>query len=209
MSGDGKHAARGQMPAMWVIALTVCAGASVMVIGPVKGRLTDARAALDSARAIAAEGGQLIARGPILEMERSRVDAELAAIERASASVSDPSACMARINTLAGASGVVVDRVSPRVLDATRGSSGALAPDEAMQVTIQVRGNFEGLAAFIDGLERDRLFGAVQGFRVTPMLSHGMNDLSATIDYMVASFTAPTDAELAALALSGQGEVRP
>lgn len=193
------------MPAVWAIALTVCAGAAIMVIGPVKQRLADARTALDAAHSVAAQGSELTARKPILEMTQARIDRQIKAVEHAAASSSDPSALMSRINTLAAASSVVVERVSPRAIDPARAPTTAVAPQSLTQMTIHVRGNFEGLTAFIDGLERDNAFASVQGLRVTPMLSHGMNDLTATIDLVHASFAVPSDEQLAAMALTMPG----
>ncbi|MCB9844140.1 MAG: hypothetical protein H6812_12925 [Phycisphaeraceae bacterium] len=205
MSMSGKGETRSQTPAVCVIALTVCAGASIMVLGPIRQRLTDVRASLDEAQGIAARAGELTASAPVLEREQARVRAQVEAIERAGERVSAPSAVVSRINALAQAAGVVVDRVSPKKMEEGRIASGTIAPDAVLTTTVQASGNFEALTAFLDGLEREALLGGVRGFRLTPQLSRGTTDLSATIELVHASFSVPSKEEIAAMALAQQG----
>lgn len=205
MSAESKHANRSPMPALWVIALTACAGAAIMATGPGRQRLGDARAALDASQRLVAQGGDLTTRGPLLEIDRDRINEHLSAIQREGESTLDPSALMSRMNAVADASGVIIDRVTPRSIDPSRTTAAMVAPKFITQLTIQARGNFEGLTEFVSRLERANTFVSVQGVRVTPMLRHGMNDLSATIDLVHTAFAVPSDEELDALALTMPG----
>lgn len=205
MSPEPGKQTRSQMPAVWVIALTLCAGGAVMALGPIKQRLGEARVGLNEAQDIAARAGELTAGKPIMQIEQGKVRSAIETIEQAGAAVIDPAALVSRINTLASETGVIVDRVSPRRLDASKTDTGGVRPDAVVTTTVQATGNFQAMTAFIGGLESQPMIGGVQSVRLSPMLSHGTSELRATIEMTHAAFSMPSKEELAAMALSMQG----
>lgn len=205
MSGATNKNARSQTPAVCAIVLALCAGGSIMIVGPMRQRLADARAELESIQDVAARAGELLAGKPIVERDSARVEAEIASISGAGAALADPTALVSRLSDLARETGVDVNRVSPRMLDAEKLLSGVLRPRAVVATTIQATGNFEAIGAFLAALERQEMLGGVQSVRLTPILGDAGSDLSATIELLHAAFTIPSQEELAAIALSMQG----
>ena len=79
---------------------------------------------------------------------------------------------------------------------------------DRLWVQVDVRGRTPrlrraALASMVKGGEA--LLGGVRGFRLTPQLSRGTTDLSATIELVHASFSVPSKEEIAAMALAQQG----
>lgn len=202
MKGAGKQEQRSQMPAVWAIALAVCGGGSVMVLGPMKERLAMAQAELDAVQAVAARSGELMAGEPVIARASARVEHEIAAVEDAASGLSDPTALVSRLNDLARGAGVQVNRVSPRMLDAQKSSSGAIKPSALVATTIQASGNFPAITAFLWSLERQRLMGNVQSVRLVPTTGRGAAELNATIEMMHASFRMPSEETMAAIVMA-------
>lgn len=208
MSGGTNKNTRNQTPAVCAIALALCAGGSIMLLGPIRQRLNDARAELESIQDVAARAGELLAGKPIVERDSARVESEITAISGAGAALADPTALVSRLSDLAREAGVDVNRVSPRMLDAEKLLSGVLRPRVVVATTIQATGNFEAIGAFLAALERQDMLGGVQSVRLTPILGDAGSHLSATIELLHAAFAVPSEEEIAAIALSMQGVER-
>ncbi len=163
-----------------IIVGAVCAGLPLLALAPMKESAAVAQAELAAARTEATE--TYTSPQEIPKKLRNRVDW----ISNMSAVSGDPSEVYNRIAKLASTNDVRVDRITP-----SRSGAGRLREvgmNAPLRHTIDAIGAFADVARFINALESDTGFCAIDSMRISPLQGQGEHQVRATVQVLHYAF---------------------
>lgn len=187
-----------------IIGGAALAGISFGVLDPLRQSRDDAMAQLEQFETLAQNASEYAGRMPELARGRATVETKLSTMSQRSAPARDAAALNARLEELAAASGVRVQRTQPReavsavasappraTTDAapTEGAA-SVKPDAVIGLTIDVSGPYAGMTRFIEGLESRLGYTRVDSVRLVPE-GETEDRVRATISTLHFAFSMP------------------
>lgn len=158
-----------------LIAVSVCAGAYLVLVQGPSGRLAAAQAEADALAIEVRAAESLREKVPQMNAALERVRAEAARIRTLGRPARDERGLFAAVMSLAGAHDVRIDELNP-TRAATAGGSAPRGPERAsspgdVQVgyTMVAIATYDDLFAFVRGLESDLGHSMVRAVRIVPL----------------------------------------
>lgn len=176
-----------------LIALSLCAGAYMMLMEPAERRLKDLRAEVARRQSAAAQCASSTMSISQLTALRDSCSAAVADLQTRNTQSSSEAQLFESLVKLAGESGVRVESMNPSAVTAARKPATAIAhqpgampaaklDDRRYAYTLRVQCTYDQLVRFVESLQGGAGFANVRAVRLSPSNEPGSRLLSATIE---------------------------
>ena len=176
---------QGSTTAHAVIALAIIGAAQMIFVSPAREAVADARQGIEAIRSTSGadrDPTNVVAK---IEQRESEAHASIAQIELSNEHA-DPSKLVDLVQRFGDETGVVIQRIGPKVVDPRSGfrtddRKAESMPTSGVVVTIEARGTYADVARYVGALEGRPGFVRTEEVNIRPALTPGNDSVSVTI----------------------------